>query len=242
LTSGLDALDVLEKALGYAFADRALLETALTHASYANENPGETDGERLEFLGDAVIGMVVAQLLYRAHPEWPEGDLTRALHKLVDGPGLASLARHLELGPHIRLGRTELQSGGDDKDTILGDVLEAILGAMYLDGGLAPVEALARTHFAEALAVGAPRVALDPKTGFQEWVMMHFGVFPTYRVVGDSGVEGDDERFTVEILIGEEVVGRGTARSKRVAERRAAAAAHGEREALLEALGGTAHD
>ena len=225
-------LETLEKALGRVFGDSALLETALTHSSYANENPGLADSERLEFLGDSVVGMVAAQLLYRAHPAWPEGDLTRGLHQLVDRRGLAALARRFELGRYIRLGRTELRSAGNDKDTILADAMEAVLAAMYLDGGIEPVEHFCRTHFAEALVAEAPRVALDPKTGFQEWVMTQFGVFPTYRTTDDSGIEGDEDRFTVELLIRGEPVGRGTARSKREAERRAAAVAHEAREEL----------
>jgi ribonuclease-3 len=235
----LTGLEALEKSLGRAFEDPALLETALTHSSYANENPGALDNERLEFLGDSVIGMVVAQLLYRAHPSWPEGDLTRGLHQLVDRRGLAALARRFDLGSYIQLGRTELRSGGGEKDTILADAMEAVLGALYLDGGIEPVEQFCITHFPEALAAEAPRVALDPKTGFQEWVMTQFGVFPTYRTTDDSGIEGDDDRFTVETLIRGEAVGRGTARSKREAERRAAAAAHEVREELALKLAAT---
>lgn len=232
----------LEEKLGHAFGDPVLLETAVTHSSFANENGADVDNERLEFLGDSVIGMVAAQLLYRAHPDWPEGDLTRALHKLVDRRGLAALARRLEIGEHIRLGRTEVRSEGSQKDTILADAMEAVIGAMYLDGGIEAVERFARTQFAEALAAEAPRVGLDPKTAFQEWAMASFGVFPTYRTVGDTEVEGDDERFTVECVIRDEPVGTGVGRSKRKAERRAAASAHADRDALLERLGGSEGD
>ncbi len=226
-------LDALEQALGHVFEDRSLLETAVTHSSYANERANErvnesrdvSDNERLEFLGDSVIGMVAADLLYRAHPEWREGELTRALHQLVDRRGLAELAHQLDLGAYLKLGATEIRSDGRGKDTILADAMEAVLGAVYLDAGIAPVEAFATRVFQAAFEAGAPRVDLDPKTRFQEWVMTRFGVFPTYRTVGDTEVEGDEQRFTSEVVIGERPVARGTGRSKREAERRAAAAA-----------------
>jgi len=222
-------VEELEEALGYRFRDPSLLDTALAHSSYAHEAGAIESNERLEFLGDAVIGLVCAHLLYAAHPDWPEGDLTRALHALVDRSGLAALARRLDVGPHLRLGRTEVESGGLDKDSILGDGMEALLGAMYLDGGIAPVEALARRAFKDAIAAGAPRVELDPKTRFQEFTMAEFGVFPTYRLVCDSGVEGDALRFSVEACVGDDVWAEGHGRSKRVAERAAAEAAYARR-------------
>lgn len=235
--SGEPALDVLEQALDYAFRDRSRLEQALTHSSFANENEGAGHNERLEFLGDSVIGMVAAGLLYRAHPAWREGELTRALHRLVDRRGLARLARQLGLGDHLRLGRTEVRSAGREKDTILADAMEAVVGALYLDGGVEPVERFVARVFADAFAAEAPRVDLDPKTRFQEWVMETFGVFPSYRTVDDTGVEGDDGRFTAELFIADQPVARGTARSKREAERRAAREAHARREGLdLDAL------
>ncbi len=231
---GLDMLDlhVLERALGYTFHERALLLTSVTHSSYSHENEGRGSNERLEFLGDSVIGMIVADLLYRAHPDWTEGDLTRGLHQLVDRRGLSSLARQLGLGDHLLLGRTEVRSSGHEKDTILADAVEAVIGALYLDGGVAPVESFARAFFADALAAEAPRVGLDPKTRFQEWVMATFGVFPSYRTIDDTGIEGDEARFTVEVRIRERPVAQGVARSKREAERGAAVVAYENREQL----------
>ena len=225
-------LDVFEQALGYAFRDRALLECAVTHSSYSHENQGRASNERLEFLGDSVVGMVVAGLLYRAHPDWPEGDLTRALHQLVDWRGLSELARRLGLGDYLLLGRTEELSNGRQKDNILADAMEAVLGALYLDGGVEPVERFAHSFFAEALSPSAPRVGLDPKTRFQEWAMETFGVFPGYRTIGDTGFEGDELRFTVEARIREVAVSQGVARSKREAERQAAAVAYARREEI----------
>jgi len=221
----------LEDALGHRFRDRALLERALTHASYAHEAVDGEDAadiasnERLEFLGDAVIGLVVARLLFEAHPDWQEGDLTRALHACVDRRALARLARELALGERLRLGRTERRGEGAAKDSILADAMEAVIGALYLDGGLEPVEALARRVFAEALAAGAPRVGRDPKTALQERVMALRGVFPGYRLLADSGVEGDEERFRAEVRVEDEAWGSGAGRSKRRAERAAAEAA-----------------
>ena len=231
------ALSELEEALGYRFSRPELLATALCHASYAHEHPERDSNERLEFLGDAVIGLVVGHELFVAHPTWQEGNLTRALHALVDGESLARLARELDLGAHLELGRTERRSDGRRKDSILADAMEAVLGAMFLDGGLPPVEALVRRSFADALRSGAPPVDRDPKTRLQEMVMARRGEFPSYRVVGDSGIEGDDQRFRVEVWVQRERWGEGIGRSKRRAEREAAehALPRAEREAADDA-------
>ena len=134
------ALDRLETALGYRFERRALLEDALRHSSYAHERDDGLlrDNERLEFLGDAVLGLAVAHGFYEAKPDWQEGDLSRGLHALVEGRSLACLARRFDLGSMIRLGRTEETSKGWDKDSILANAMEAIIGAIYLDGGIRP--------------------------------------------------------------------------------------------------------
>ena len=149
----------LENRIGYAFRDRALLENALCHASYANERKGMASNERLEFLGDSILGLVVAHALYEAHPDWNEGDLTLALQNLVDAKSLTELARRWELGSYLRLGRTEQQSQGARKPGILADAVEAVLGAIYLDGGLEPVTRLVREVIRERLAPGAARPA-----------------------------------------------------------------------------------
>jgi len=212
----------LQDVLGYKFNDISLLETAVKHSSYAHERQAGDSNERLEFLGDSVLGVVIARALFDAHPAWAEGELTLSLQNLVDQRSLANLARDLEIGPFLRLGRTELQSGGVTKPGILSDAVEAILGAMYLDGGLEPVEKCLRRVFAGALDENAPRFVRDPKTRFQEWVMADTGAFPTYVCVNDSGVDGDENRFTVEVRLGDEGWGQGTARNKRMAERIAA--------------------
>lgn len=221
------ALERFEVALGAAFKNTGLLEDALRHSSFAHENRqrGDTsfaNNERLEFLGDAVLGLAVAQALYRAHPDWREGELSRALHSLVEGRSLTRLAQRLELGPLIRLGRTEEQSGGLEKPSILADAMEAVIGAIFLDRGLEAVVHFVELAFGKALEADAPIVERDPKTEFQERVMSVVGEFPTYRVVADSQVEGDDQRFTVEVQVRGEALARGIGRTKRAAERLAA--------------------
>ena len=223
-----DVLDRLEAALGYRFVRRALLEDALRHSSYANERSSQQatrveDNERLEFLGDAVLAIVVAHALYRAQPEWREGELSRALHALVEGRSLVKLARCFELGSAIRLGSTERASGGQEKASILENAMEAVVGAIYLDGGLDAATSFVEAAFGEALTADAAPVRRDPKTEFQERVMADEGRFPEYRVVTDSLVEGDEERFTVEVVLHAKPLARGVGRTKRAAERLAAA-------------------
>jgi ribonuclease-3 len=221
------ALAELESALGAPFENRDLLEEALRHSSYTHERITRdgvrlSNNERLEFLGDSVLGLVVAHALFDAKPEWREGELSRALHALVEGRSLARLAQTLEIGPLIQLGRTEQQSGGIDKPSILADAMEAILGAIFLDRGLEAVVAFIEKAFGDALAADAPVVRRDPKTEFQECVMAAEGEFPSYRVAVDSQVEGDELRFTVEVFVGDRALARGVGRTKRAAERVAA--------------------
>lgn len=217
----------LEARLDYRFRDAALLETALVHASLAGETDGGRGNERLEFLGDAVIDLVAAQLLYRSHPSWDEGALTRARAALVNKASLAECARRLELGRFVQLGRTERRAGGTEKDTILADVFEAVVGALYLDGGLDPVAILARRVFGRALESGPTS---DPKTRFQEWAHSELRETPRYRTTGDSGTEDDDRRFVVEVSAAGVLYGSGVGRSKQAAEREAARDALARRE------------
>lgn len=232
------ALDRFEEALEYRFKRRALLEHALRHSSYAHERAAETDtsggvevdalsenNERLEFLGDSVLAVVIAHALYAAKPEWREGDLTRALHALIEGRSLEKLARSFGVGSVIALGRTEHRSGGQEKASILENTMEAIIGAIYLDGGLDAVSALINRAFAESLAADAPPVERDPKTEFQERVMASVSEFPSYRVVHDSLVEGAENRFTIEVVVKGETLASGVGRTKRAGERKAAATA-----------------
>ncbi len=219
-------VEELEERLGHRFRDPARLERALVHASHAHENPGLASNERLEFLGDAVLDLVIGHRLFRAHPEWSEGELTRARSALVRTESLAARARELGLGPFLRLSRSEARSGGSNKTSILAGALEAVLGAIYLDGGLPAVERLVDRVFPPApVDPGSGRVARDPKTAFQEWAHAAHRESPNYRVLEDSGLEEDEARFLVEVRVGEEAFGRGRGRTKRAAERRAAESA-----------------
>jgi ribonuclease-3 len=217
-----DPVDVLSRALGYEFCDRERVLIALSHASYAHETRGDRGNERLEFLGDAVLDLVVGEALYAAHPDWSEGQLTRARASLVRGDALAERARELALPSLVKLGRTELRSGGSEKDSILANVFEAVIGALYLDGGLAPVQAYVAGWFT---GDGEHSLIADAKTSFQEWAHAALRATPTYHTLGDSGIEDDEQRFTVEVRVSGEPWGTGTGRSKRLAERGAAVAA-----------------
>jgi len=212
-------------AIAYEFAEGELLELSLAHPSFSHEDDGGSGNERLEFLGDAVLDLVVAQLLYEAHPEWDEGDLTRTRAGLVNQRSLAERARALGLGEFIRLGRTEQQSGGSEKDSILANCFEAVVGAIYLDGGLSPVIDFVRRVYGAALERGAARQRRDVKTEFQEWAHARLQQTPSYQTVSDTGSDGDLQRFQVQVLLGSEVWGEGAGRSKRIAEQVAAAAA-----------------
>ena len=217
--------ETIAQVLGYAFRDPELAELALSHPSYAHEVDGSRGNERLEFLGDAVLGLAVAELFFQARPEWSEGELTRARAGLVNQQALAERARAIGLDRFIKLGRTERRTEGQRKDSVLANCLEAVIGAIYLDGGLLPVTALVERMFAEAVAQGSAPQRRDAKTMFQEWTHARFQTTPRYRMVRDSGTDNDEERFTVEVVVGEEVWGTGMGRSKRVAERAAAEAA-----------------
>ena len=212
----------LGEATGYRFRDARLAATALSHPSHAHETDGGRGNERLEFLGDAVLDLVIARILYEEHPDWTEGALTRARASLVNKRELAERARALGLRELVRLGRTELRTAGSDKDSILANCFEAVIGALYLDGGLDPVFALVRRSFAEALAGGEAQ--RDAKTAFQEWAHARFRIMPSYRLLLDSGVEDDEDRFRVEVRVGDDAWGVGTGRTKRSAERAAAEA------------------
>lgn len=213
------ASEGLEAQLGYRFADAALLQLALAHASWAHEAGEGRGNERLEFLGDAVLDLVVAERLYRAHPDWTEGDLTRARAALVNRDALAVCARQLELNRFVKLGRTEQSSGGSEKASILANCFEALIGALYLDAGLEPVRELAARVYGDAFRQGAER---DPKTEFQEWAHAHLSTTPHYLTASDSETENDEERFSVDVCVGDEAWGRGAGRTKRAAERAAA--------------------
>lgn len=218
-----DPLAHLERNLGWSFRNRALLLEALTHRSYLNEHPEEgiRDNERLEFLGDAVLQLVVSADLFRRFPDWPEGRLTELRTALIRGERLAAWAQALELGRWLRLGKGEAE-GQRIRPSVLADAFEALLGALYLDGGLPAVEALMGRLLPDAVDRALRDLAWhDPKGRLQHWSQTVRGLTPTYRVVA---VEGPPHaaRFTVQVLIGDEVVGEGQGSSKREATREAA--------------------
>jgi ribonuclease-3 len=219
--------------LGHEFADPTLLTTALTHASAAFERDGTRGNERLEFLGDAVLDLVVARLLFASHPGWREGELTRARSALVNTRFLARQARALGLADYLVLGRTERRSGGAEKERVLANLFEAVIAALYLDAGLEPVFGLVERCFGEALR-GEATLQRDPKTRFQEWAHAELRETPRYAVLADTGVEEAEDRFTVAVTVNGETWARASGRSKRSAERAAAAAAL----ARLEQTGG----
>jgi len=235
----------LEKRLGHRFRRLELLEAALTHTSYAHEqgdgapaaagDDGETHYERLEFLGDAVLGLVTAEHLFATHPELPEGELTKLKSRLVSRPVLARHASELGLGDELRLGVGEERSGGRKKASLLADVYEAVIGALFVDAGLPAAAKLILTHL-QADLERRQHGPTDAKTRLQEAVQARGRGLPSYRLIAAAGPD-HDKRFTVECRLGGERAGVGEGRSKKSAEQAAAAAALAAFEAAAEAEG-----
>ena len=214
----------LEDRLGYRFRDRGLLEHALTHSSYANEHraSGITSNERMEFLGDSILGLIVAEHLFRAHPDMPEGELTRTRAALVCEDSLHEVALALGLGSYLRLGKGEDAGGGRARPSILADATEATLAAVYLDGGLDPVRAIIQRFILDKEREKA--VDRDYKTALQEWVQRTPGQPIAYRLVDELGP--DHARvFVMEVTVGGRSAGQGRGRTKKEAEQLAAKAA-----------------
>ena len=210
------ALDRLHATLGYNFRRPEWLEEALTHRSASANN-----NERLEFLGDALLNLVVAEVLYHRHPKASEGELSRLRASLVKGETLAKLARELKLGENLRLGPGELKSGGARRESILSDALEAIIGAVYLDGGLAACRDLILTLYRENLEGLASASELkDPKTRLQEYLQAYQQPLPVYNVLEIRG-EPHAQSFTVECAVAE-LRAVATGSSRRKAEQEAA--------------------
>jgi ribonuclease-3 len=214
---------LLEATLGTG-VDPALLERALTHRSYAYEHGGLPHNERLEFLGDAVLGLVVADALYTTHPELPEGELAKLRASVVNARALAGVARSLELGRWLRLGKGEEVTGGRDKNSILADTMEAVLGAVYLDRGLGGATVLVRRLFDPLMDAARGRgAALDWKTALQELTTARGLGIPGYDIT-ESGPD-HAKRFAAAARLGDQVHGSGSGRSKKEAEQQAAEAA-----------------
>ena len=219
----------LEQKLGYVFQNRVLLENALRHSSYANEtkDPKITSNERLEFLGDSVLGFVTAKYLYQHYPELPEGNMTKLRAELVCEHALYMVAQDLDLGQSLRLGKGEESSGGRERPSILADAVESMIAAMFLDGGMVAAVRFILERVLSALDKGLPVRDSDNKTRLQELVQHKSGQTLTYAVTGESGPDHKKE-FTVSVSLNGEVVGNGAGRTKKEAEQAAAGDALGK--------------
>ena len=214
----------LQETIGYEFKDRALLKQALTHSSYANEHKakGAQSNERLEFLGDSVLGMVTADYLYRAHPDLPEGDLTRTRAALVCEGSLVEVAQQLDLGAYLKLGKGEDAGGGRERPSIVADAVEAVLAAVYLDGGIGSARKIIQRFILDREEEKS--ASRDYKTALQELVQRENGQVLQYRLTGEEGPD-HDKRFFVEVDLNGSRVGAGQGHSKKEAEQMAAKAA-----------------
>jgi len=220
-------LAALQQALGISFSDLSLLEQALVHSSYINENPGfaPTSNERLEFLGDAVLGLVVAEKLYQDFPHSDEGEMTRLRAVLVRGSTLARVARTIKLGDYLYLGKGEEASGGRRKPANLAGALEAMIAAIFLDrGSTTTEEVILRLFNKELQKLSSQGAGVDYKSQLQELIQAREQQTPAYQLMEAIGPD-HDRRFTVEVRAGDTVLGRGSGKSKKVAETEAARAA-----------------
>jgi ribonuclease-3 len=212
----------LQNTIGYSFHDQSLLETALTHTSYANEiyKDGLKSYERLEFLGDSILGFTAADYLSRHFPKLHEGELTKLRADLVCETSLAQTARKLNLGQYLRLGRGEEACGGREKPSIIADVVESVIAAIYLDGGLAAAQ---RFIYAFVLVDTRQRIRLntDLKTKLQELIQRKKDQSLVYELTGETGPD-HDKTFSVRVLLNGSEVGQGTGTSKKRAEQAAA--------------------
>ncbi len=210
----------LETSLRYSFQDPTLLRLALTHRSVSSEDSARNDNERLEFLGDAVLQLVVTDLLYESYPQLAEGQMAKVRAAVVSRPTLAEVARKLDLGAHVELAASEEATGGRAKDSILADAVEAIIGAVYLDGGVEPARELVLRLWRERVAERAKEPGVkDYKTRLQE-LTARDGRRPEYRVRGTG--PDHDRRFSAVVSVGGKDYGSGGGRSKKEAEQAAA--------------------
>lgn len=217
-------MERLEKRLGYTFSDRSYMETALTHSSYANERGGRASNERLEFLGDAVLGFCAAKEIFRLYPDMPEGGLTRLRAELVCEASLHQVAMELELGSYIHLGKNEECNGGRERTSILADCVEALIAAIYLDGGLEPAEAFIKGKILNDLLAGHRPSRTDYKTQLQEVMQRAGGAAPVYSILAESGPD-HNKSFTACVALHDGASAQGVGKSKKEAEQMAAKAA-----------------
>ncbi len=209
----------LERKIGYCFKDKELLRLALTHSSYANERDRKEDNERLEFLGDSVLGFITAEYLFSVLKNKAEGDLTKLRANAVCEKSLAGFAREIDLGDYILLGKGEKMTGGNQRPSILSDAFESVIAAIYLDGGMDEAKKFVLRFVSESTTDTAQ--ATDYKTLLQEIIQKNPDEHLTYRLVAESGPDHHKE-FTVEVYLNSNCVGTGTGLSKKKAEQAAA--------------------
>jgi ribonuclease III len=219
-----DEFEELQVRVGYRFRDRGLLEHALTHKSRAAEDAsgGVADNESLEFLGDAVLGLVVAEMLFRKYPHYDEGQKSKIKATVVSTQSLARHAEAMRLGDYLILGRGEEKTGGREKPALLADAFEAVVAAIYIDGGLEAAATFLRHQLKEAVDAGRdPSLVVDYKSALQERLQALGRPLPHYRLAGESGPD-HQKRFLVEVVVAGEVRGSATGRAKKEAEQDAA--------------------
>ena len=214
-------LEQLEEQIGYRFQDRKLLEQALCHSSYANERHMDrlSNNERLEFLGDAVLELATSEFLFKTYPQMPEGEATRTRASIVCEQTLALCARELGLGKWLRLGKGEELTGGRERDSITSDAMEALIGAIYLDGGFANAKEFVGNFILNDIE--HKKLFFDSKTILQERIQSTAGETLHYELVKEEGPD-HNKRFTVNACLGSQVIGTGTGRTKKAAEQEAA--------------------
>ncbi|MGN0165112.1 MAG: ribonuclease III [Lachnospiraceae bacterium] len=215
--------DELEKLIGYTFKDKRLLRLAMTHSSYGHEvmihKSGPKDNERLEFLGDAVLELVTSVYLYKLYDTIPEGRLSKLRASLVCEPSLATCARRIRLNEFLLLGKGEKQNKGDERDSIISDAFEALIGAIYLDGGMEPA-----SEFINRLVlddIESKRLFYDAKTELQVIIQNKYQCVPLYETISEEGPP-HDKHYTVSCIVNDVEYGRGTGNSKKSAQQKAA--------------------
>ena len=214
-------MENLEKKIGYTFKNEELLKTALTHSSYANEQGGAMKyNERLEFLGDSVLGIITAEYLFVNHKDFPEGELTKVRSALVCEKALFKFASEIDLGEYLFLGKGETNTGGRNRPSILADAFEALIAAIYLDGGMKQAKAFV-LRFIKSAQAEAIEINTDYKTKLQEIIQKNPEERIEYAVIGETGPD-HDKRFIVVVKLNSNIIGKGEGRSKKQAEQLAA--------------------
>lgn len=216
-----ESIRAFEEKIGYEFKDKTYIQTALTHSSFANEHKEFNYNERLEFLGDSVLGLVVSDYLFRARNDLPEGKLTRLRANVVCEESLSAVARKINLGDHLFLGKGEKASGGSDRDSILADATEAVIAAIYLDGGFDQAKDFILSNLRDTISKNIDgNIFRDYKTILQEIIQGNNGKI-SYKLVGESGPDHNKE-FEMQVKCGQETIGIGKGKNKKEAEKEAA--------------------